>query len=172
MKYFGFALVFALLFADNSCGIDLGDIGDFVIQYQLTVTNNSGQDAIIGIFGHDIRAQAVVPAGGALSETSYEGGFFDIYAKPTVDIVAKLKASKADVEAKVAQKPLDPAQAATLQGELDAINAQLKDLGNVPQGGVCWSTLKPDEEGKGGEYDYTVSLDGNGNWSVAGYCAN
>jgi hypothetical protein len=164
-------LIFGVVFADKSCDIPLGDLGEFVIQYQLTVTNSTVDDALLSIQGDDVKEQAVVRPGGSITGTSYKGGFFIIGADGPVDVVAELQRNKADIEAQLAQKPLSVTQAQQLDQQLQTVNGLLKQARNTLTLGVCWSTLKPDEHGQGGEYDYTAAMDDQGKYSVSGFCA-
>jgi hypothetical protein len=165
-------LIFTIVFGDKSCNIPLGDLGDFVIEYDLVLTNNGSVPADLAIYGHDVTARAIIQPGASLSAKSYQGGFFSLEAEGAVDFYALLKQAKADVENSLSQKPLSATQAATLDQQLQAINAQMKALRTNPQNGVCWSTLKVGEDGKGGEYDYQATVDSTGKWSVTGFCAN
>jgi len=164
-------LVFAIVFADKSCDIDLGNIGDYVVTYDITVTNRGAEPAVIGISGSDVHAQGIVQPGEALSATSFQGGSFTAWAGPSTDIKATLNAAKADVEAKLAQTPIAPSTAVILNGELQAINAQLKAEASKSHIGACFFLLKPDEKGKGQDVDILEAQQVAGGWTVNGFCA-
>ena len=162
-------LIFVVVFGDKSCDIDLGDIGDFVVQYEIVVENKGPEEALISIGGADINAGAIVPAGGSVSANSYQGGTVTVVAQPSVDRRAELQSRKVDIETQLAARPLNLSQATLLSQELDAITAQLKQP-PTSQAGACFTRLQPDEKGKGTEVDLEANKTDAG-WTVTGFCS-
>jgi hypothetical protein len=161
-------LMFVTLFADKSCGIDLGNIDDFVIQYDIVVTNDASEDALISVIGRDIQAQAIVKPGASVTATSYQGGLLIVWASSAVDRVAALKQQKSDLQAQVALGPQNP-NFTFAWSQLQLVVQQLRAQTEENHTGSCSTNLKPDEHGKGGEYDFTA-VEPSTFWSIQGLC--
>jgi hypothetical protein len=155
-----------VLLAAGDCSIDIGNLGDYVVTYDITITNAGPEAALVFISGRDVKRKAVLQPGGSVTATSFRGGSVLLGASPAVDYVALLKQKRDAIQAKLDQKPLDLLTSMAIYRDLDVIYSNIRDYEQRGHGSLCAVDLKPDSKGKGSDVTATATLDFD-TWKLA-----
>src|SRR2546423_916322 len=124
-------LVFALFlvalpFMAEDCTIE--NLGDFVVTYDVTVTNISDEAASVGILLPDNRQTATLAgSGGSIRVTGFKPGNALITARPAKDYLAELKAQRDELVKKLDAKGLAVADTFELYNQLAILGANIRD---------------------------------------------
>src|SRR4051794_32789184 len=97
----------------NDCGVSLENLDEFVVNYEVTVTNTSDEPVSASLLMPDIKRTQTLAPGAAFTATGFKSGGGLVSVRPARDIVAELKAQRDEVAKLLDQKPLD--LAASLQ---------------------------------------------------------
>lgn len=155
-----------VLFAADDCTIDLGNLEDLVVTYDVSVTNNGPDNALVLMIGKDIRRRALVPPGGTVTATSFAGGDMLLSVSPTTEYIDALKQRRDAVIAKLSAKPLDLAASLSITNELSILGSTIRDYESRGHGSLCSVTLKPNDKGKGIDVHATTSFEQD-KWTLA-----
>jgi hypothetical protein len=155
------------LAAAKGCDISAGNVGDFIVTYEITVTNGGPDDALLFLSGKDLQRRAIVRPGGSMHATSYVGGSILVGASPGVDVIAALNKRHDAISAKLDVKPLDLAASTAIYNELEQLSREIQFYESGQHGSQCTFDLKPDPtSGKGVNATATATLDGD-RWVLA-----
>jgi hypothetical protein len=159
--YLKLGLALLVIFGGQQCHFDINNLDDLVVSYEITVVNSSTADAVVGIFGKDVKRRAIVTAGSGETATSFGGGSVLISVSPAQDVLAQMKARRDEVAAKLDAKPLDLAKSIGIYDQLNQINAQIRAYESEQHGSLCSVELKTDSKGKGMNVSVTATYDGS-----------
>jgi hypothetical protein len=158
------ALILPLLgAAAEQC--DIGDIGDFVVTYDVSVTNAAADPVTVTIRTPDASRNAVVAPGATVALTTFASGELAVTAGPPPgpEVARRLK----EISDQVVSGFLAPIEALTLQQTIaDAFRERIGPAALIADAG-CATTLGPDKNGKGVDVHYTVGA-GTESWVLEG----
>jgi hypothetical protein len=138
---FGFILLNALL--AQQCDIDLGNINQFVVSYEVKVTNSSPTS---------LAAVTVQMKGGSRSSTLGKGKSVDLLTFTGGDYVVTvvhIALRRAQLQRRVdtlktfVDTATDPADLATIQAQIKAYNDSIAVIDGGTSGATCKGTVKP-----------------------------
>jgi hypothetical protein len=159
--YLRLGLVLLVIFGGRQCDFTVGNLGDLVVTYDITVVNSSAAPAIVGIYGGDVKRRAVVTAGTSVTATSFKGGSVLISVSPAEDVLAHMKARRDQIAAKVDAKPLDLSKSIEIYNQLNQVNAEIRSFESEQHGSLCTVALKTDSKGKGVNVSFTATIEGS-----------
>jgi hypothetical protein len=153
-----FALfLIALPFMADDCTI--GNLGDFVVTYDVTVTNTSDETASVSILLPDNRQTVTLTAGAAATVTGFKPGTALVSARPAKDYLAELKKLQADLVAKLEAKTLSLTDSLSLYNQLNALGQQIRDYEARGHGALCSGDFSVDKGPK--KHSFTLTFDGD-----------
>lgn len=152
-------LALLLILGGRSC--DVGNLGNLIVTYGITVTNNGPTAAVVIISGKDLKRRAVVAANTSVTATSFAGGSLLISASPATDYLAVLKARRDEIAAKLNARPLDLSNTLQVYGQLQVVNSQILAYQDEQRSSLCSIELKTDSNGKGIDVSATTTFDGS-----------
>src|SRR4051794_36060014 len=98
------AFLIAMAITANDCDIDLGNLDEYVVNYQTTVTNTAAEPAMVLILMRGVRRVATLASGQSVVVTGFTPGTMIISVKPALDVVKALKEKRAEIEKRLDQK--------------------------------------------------------------------
>ena len=151
-----------VLLAPSDCTIDLGNLDEFVVNHEITISNaDSTEDVIALVIGKDVRRRTVLKPGGQVTVTSFTNGSVLISVGPARDVVAELNAQRNELTTKLDQKPLDLAKSLEIHQSLSLLMQRIQQYQQTGHGSLCSKELKVDEKGKGNDVALATQFEGD-----------
>jgi hypothetical protein len=133
-------LVFSVLVGE--CNV--GNIGDYVNTYKVTVTNGADADAFVTILMPDSKGTVLAKAGQAVSESGFEDGSVTIYVTPyDLGQFAGLAQLRVDLITKSKNPKLTTAEVADLWARINDVENRMSasHVQGQPGSGHCTAAL-------------------------------
>jgi hypothetical protein len=152
--------------APKSCNI--ADIGDYVVTFDISVTDRATAPVLVSISGPDVQRRSLLQPGATISVMSFSPGTVDVSVQAQDPGIARQLLQKGkELEEALTSKVLDPVAAAAIQQKVDGTLQQY--LGAPPDtlGTSCTIDLSPDH-GKGIDVSYVADMSADGHWILLG----
>jgi hypothetical protein len=147
----------SLLVAAGDCNIDIGNLGDFVVTHDVSVTNAGSEDASIWIIAGGTKRQGVIKPGGTLTATLFSGASVLISVHAAEDRLALLKAKRDAILAQLNVQPLTLAGSMEMYQQLNSVAAEIRAYEATGHGQLCAVDLKTDTKGRGNDVTATAT---------------
>ena len=135
-----FALILSVLVAQ----CDIGNIGDYVNTYKVTVTNAGDQNAFVTIVMPDSKETVLALPADTVAESGFQGGEVAIFVTP-YDLAGELELYRlrAQLVEKAHNPKLDNGQVKALWDEINGIQNRISagHFQGQPGAGRCTTTL-------------------------------
>jgi hypothetical protein len=153
-------LVFLLsmVITAKDCDINLGNLDEFVVNYQVTVINSSAEPAAVWIAGNGVKRFGTLKQGGEMGVTAFQPGSVLVSVSPATDYLADLKLRREAVTARLNKKPFLMGDALAIYEELQIVNSQIQSYEASSHGSLCVHEFK---EQKSEKVAFTITLDGD-----------
>lgn len=153
------------LIATGAEQCDIGDIGDVVVTFDVSVTNGAADPVSVTVSTPDVSRNAVLRPGASITLTTFSPGELIVTAGPAPgpEAIRRLK----EISDRVVSEAMDPAEAVVMQQAIAAIIRERVGAAALIADEGCSMDLQPDKEGRGVDVRYTIGANAE-SWVIEG----